>query len=141
MRSWVVGMRKDSRRCPRQCRDASRASEANWSPPTAMSNRCSQTATQRVLAWSKTLTSLVPSKDMFETYVFMAGSRSFAASGSTGHMVFETRALLVRWYSAIMQLTWFPSLPASQGRISGCRCLMAQPATSSRGDSCCPAYL
>ena len=85
VRSWVVGMRKDSRRHPRQCQDASRASEADWSPPTAMSNRCRQMATRRVLAWSKTLTSLVPSKDMFETYVFMAGSRSFAASGSTGH--------------------------------------------------------
>ena len=50
-----------------------------------MSNRCSQMATQRVLAWSKTFTSLVPSKDMFETYVFMAGSRSFAASEHRAH--------------------------------------------------------
>ena len=64
MRSWVVGMRNDSRRHPRQCWDASKVSEANWSPPTAMSKWCSQTATQRVLAWSKTLTSLVSSKEI-----------------------------------------------------------------------------
>ena len=140
MRSWVVGIRKDSRRCPRQCRDASKVSEADWSPPTAMSKRCSQTATQRVLAWSKTLMSLVPSKEMLDTYVFMAGSRSFAASGSTRLMVLETLAQLVRWYSAIMQLTWFLSFHASRGRISGCKCIMAQAATSSRGDGCSPAY-
>ena len=96
VRSWVVGMRKDSRRHPRQCRDASRVSEADWSPPTAMSKWCSQTATRRVLARSKTLTSRVPSNKMLDTYIFMAGSRSFAASGSTGHMVVETLALLVR---------------------------------------------
>ena len=61
------------------------------------------------------------------THVFMAGSRSFAASRSTRHMVVKTLALLVRWYSAIIQLTWFPCLRASRGRISGCKCLMAQP--------------
>ena len=140
MRSWVVGMRKDSRRHPRQCCDASKVSEANWSPLTAMSSRCSQTATQRALARSKTLTSRVPSNEMLDTYVFMAGSKSFAASGSTGHRVAETLALLVRWYSTIMQTTWFLSLLASRGRISGCKCLMAQPATSSRGGGCSPAY-
>ena len=89
-------MRKDSRRHPRQCRDASKVSEADWSPPTAMSRRCSQTATQRVLAWFKTLTSRVPSNEMLDTYVFMAGSKSFAASGSTGDKVVETLVLLVR---------------------------------------------
>ena len=136
----MVGMRKDSRRHPRQCRDVSKVSEADWSPPTAMSRRCSQTATQRVLAWSKTLTTWVPSNETLDTYLFMAGSKSFAASRSTGDKVVETLALLVRWYSAIMQLTWFPSLCASQGRISGCKCLMAQPATSSQGGGCSPAY-
>ena len=70
----------------------------------------------------------------------MAGSRSFAASRSTGHMVVETLVLLVRWYLVIIQLTWFLSLHASRDRISGCKCLMAQPATSSRGDGCSPAY-
>ena len=140
MRSWVVGMRKDSRRHPRQCCDASKVSEADWSPPTAMSRRCSQTVTQRVLAWSKTLMSQVPLNETLDTYVFMAGSKSFAASGSTGDKVVKTLALLVRWYLAIIQLTWFPSLYASRGRISGCKCLMARPATSSRGDSCSPAY-
>ena len=129
--SWVVGTRKDSRRHPRQRCDMSKVSEATWSPLPAMSSRCSQTATQTALAWSKTLTSRVPSNEMLDTYVFMAGSKSFAASGSTGDKVVETLALLVRWYSAIMQTTWFPSLLASQGRISGCKCLMAQPATSS----------
>ena len=136
-----MGMRKDSRRCPRQCCDASKVSEANWFPLTAMSSRCSQTATQRALARSKTLTSRVPSNETLETYVFMAGSKSFAASGSTGDRVAETLALLVRWYSAIMQTTWFPSCLASRGRISGCKCLMARPATSSRGDDCSPACL
>ena len=82
MRSWVVGMRKDSRRHPRQCRDMSKVSEADWSPPTAMSKWCSQMATWRVLTQSKTLTSRVPG--------------SFAASGSTGLMVIETLVLLVR---------------------------------------------
>ena len=77
-------MRKDSRRRPRQCREASKVSEADWSPPTAMSKWCSQTATRRVLAQSKTLTSRVPSNEMLDTYVFMAGNKSFAASGSTG---------------------------------------------------------
>ena len=60
MRSWVVGMRKDSSRHPRQCCDVSKVSEANWCPLTAMSSRCSHTATQRALAQSKTLTSWVP---------------------------------------------------------------------------------
>ena len=103
-----------------------------------MSSRCSQTATQRVLAWSRTLTSQVPSNEMLDTYVFMAGSKSFAASRSTGNKVVETLALLVRWYSVIMQLTWFPSLFASQGRISRCKCLMARPDTSSRGAAAPP---
>ena len=85
-------MRKDSRRHPRQCHDASKVSEADWFPPTAMSRRCSQTATRRVLAWSKTLTSWVPSNETLDTYVFMAGSKSFAASGSTGNKVVKTGA-------------------------------------------------
>ena len=89
-------MRKDSRRRPRQCRNASKVSEANWSPPTAMSRRCSQTATWRVLARSKTLTSWVPLNETLDTYVFMAGGKSFAASGSTGDKGVETLALLVR---------------------------------------------
>ena len=46
VRSWVVGMRRH----PRQCCDASKVSEANSFPLTAMSSRCSQTATQRALA-------------------------------------------------------------------------------------------
>ena len=96
VRSWVVGMSKDSRRCPRQCYDASKVSEADWSPPTAMSRRYSQTATQMVLARFKTLTSWVPSNGMLDMYVFMAGSKSFAASRSTGDKVVETLALLIR---------------------------------------------
>ena len=116
----------------------SKVSEANWSPLTAMSSRCSQTATRRALARSKTLTSQVPSNETLDTYVFMAGSKSLAASGSTGDRVAETLALLVRWYSAIMQTTWFPSHLASRGGISGCKCLMARPAASSRGDGCSP---
>ena len=141
VRSWVVGMRKDTRRHPRQCCDVSKVSEATWFPLTAMSSRCSQTATRRALAWSKTLTSWVPSNEMLDTYVFMAGSKSFAASGSTRDKVVQTLALLIRWYLVIMQTTWFPSLLASRGRISGCKCLMAQPATSSRGGGCSAAYL
>ena len=109
-----------SRRCSRQCCDTSKASEANLSPLTAMSSRCSQTATRRALARSKTLTSWVPSNETLDTYIFMAGSKSFAASGSTGDKFVKTLALLIRWYSAIMQTTWFLSLLASQGRISGC---------------------
>ena len=135
-----MGMTKDSRRCPRQCCDMSKVSEASWSPLTAMSSRCSQTATWRALARSKTLMFWVPSNETLDTYIFMAGSKSFAASGSTGDKVVETLVLLVRWYLAIMQTTWFLSLLASQGRISGCKCLMAQPATSSRGGGCSPAY-
>ena len=141
MRLWVEGMRKDSRRHPRQCCDMSKVSEANWSPLAAMSSRCSQTATRRTLARSKTLTSRVPSNETLDTYIFMAGSKSFAAFRSTGDRVAKTLALLVRWYSAIMQTTWFPSRLASGGRISGCKCLMAQPATSSRGGSCSPTCL
>ena len=135
-----MGTRKDSRRHPRQCCDMSKVSEATWSPLTVMSSRCSQTATRRALAWSRTLMSRVPSNEMLDTYVFMAGSKSSAASGSTGDKVVETLALLVRWYSAIMQTTWFLSLLVSRGRISGCKCLMARPATSSRGGGCSPAY-
>ena len=134
-----MGMRKDSRRHPRQCCNMSKVSEANSSPLTAMSSRCSQTATQRALAQSKTLMSRVPSKETLDTYVFMAGRKSFAASGSTGGRVAKTLVLLVRWYSTIMQTTWFLRRLASRGRISGCKCLMARPATSSRGGSCSPA--
>ena len=68
----------------------SKVSEATWSPLTAMSSRCSQTATQRALARSKTLTSRVPSNETLDTYIFMAGSKSFAASGSTRDKVVET---------------------------------------------------
>ena len=135
-----MGMRKDSRRHPRQCCDESKVSEATWSPLAAMSSQCSQTATWRALARSKTLTSWVPSNEMLDTYVFMAGSESFATSGSTGDKVVETRVLLVRWYSVIMETTLFPSLLVSRGRISGCKCLMTRPATSSRGGGCYPAY-
>ena len=135
-----MGTRKDSRRHPRQCCDVSKVSEADWSPLTAMSSRCSQTATRRALARSKTLMSWVPSNETLDTYVFMAGSKSFAASGSTGDKVVETLALLVRWYLVVMQTTWFPSLLATRGRISGCKCLMARPATSSRGGGCSPTY-
>ena len=82
-RSWVAGTRKDSRRHPRPCCDASNVLEAISSPLTAMSSRCSQIATRRALAWSKTLTSWVPSNEMLGMYVFKAGSKGFSASGST----------------------------------------------------------
>ena len=49
-RLLVVGIRNDSRRGPRLCREASKVSETNSSPPTDISSRCSQTATRRVLA-------------------------------------------------------------------------------------------
>ena len=60
---------------------------------------------RRVLACSMTLTSREPSKETFDMYEARLGNRGFAASGSIGDCVEETLALLVRWYSAIMQTT------------------------------------
>ena len=62
VRLLVLGVRNDSRRGPWWCCEASKVLETIPSPPTAISSRCSQTATRRVLARSITLTSLEPSK-------------------------------------------------------------------------------
>ena len=83
-----------------------------------MSRRCSQVAIQRVLALSTTLTSLVPWNPTPPVYLSMGGSNSVAASGSTRLRLKEPWAWLARWYSAIMQSTWFPRLWVSRSNTS-----------------------
>ena len=134
------GDEKDSRRRPRQCCDVSKVSEANWSPLTAMSSRCSQTATWRPWHGPRPSRPQYPQMRHWTHTSLWQAAKVLLPAGSTGDRVVETLALLVRWYLAIMQTTWFLSLLASRGRISGCKCLMARPATSSRGGGCSPAY-
>ena len=65
-------------------------------------------AIQRVLALSMTLTSLVPWNPTPPVYLSTGGNNSVTASGSTGLRLEEPWAWLARWYSTIMQSTWFP---------------------------------
>ena len=83
-----------------------------------MSRWCSQVAIRRVLALSTTLTSLVPWNPTPPVYLSKGGSNSVAASGSTRLRLEEPWAWLTRWYSVIMQSTWFPRLCASRGNTS-----------------------
>ena len=130
VRLLVIGARSRSTRGPLLCWVASRVWEVIWSlSATAMSRRCSHVAIWRVLALSTTLTSLVPWNPTPPVYLSKEGSNTVAASRSTGLRLEEPQAWLARWYSTIMQSTWFPSIRVSHSNTSRWRCVIPRVAT------------